>query len=437
MSQQQTIVVPDIGDFKDVEVIEVLVKPGDRVAQNDSLITLESDKAAMEIPSPVAGTVADLRVAVGSRVSKGSPILLLEVGEEAKKEAAPTTAEPSPTSSAAKPSPEGLPESRLQAEPVAGMPVAEERATPPSAEGVGAIPHASPAVRRFARELGADLAKIQGSGPKGRILKEDVQAYVKAKLQRAEVSATPGFVLPEAPQVDFSQFGPIDRLPLSRIQKLSAANLHRTWLTIPHVTQHDEADVTELEAFRESLKVEAGERGLKLTLLPFVIKAAVASLKAFPRFNASLSADGETLILKQYFHVGFAVDTAEGLVVPVIRDADRKGIWELAAELHALGEKARGRKLRTTDLQGGTFTISSLGGIGGIAFTPIINAPEVAILGVSRVQVRPVYRDGQFVPRRLLPLSLSYDHRVIDGAEGIRFLTHLNQSLQDLRRLLL
>ncbi|HWP00937.1 MAG TPA: dihydrolipoyllysine-residue acetyltransferase [Methylococcus sp.] len=430
MSQQQTIVVPDIGDFKDVEVIEVLVKPGDQVAQNDSLITLESDKAAMEIPSPVAGTVADLRVAVGSRVSKGTPILLLEVGEEAKKEAAPAAAEPPPAPAlpAAKPSPEELPEPRLQPEPVAAVPVAEE---------AGAIPHASPAVRRFARELGADLAKIQGSGPKGRILKEDVQAYIKAKLQRAEAPATLGFALPEAPQVDFSQFGPIDRLPLSRIQKLSAANLHRTWLTIPHVTQHDEADVTELEAFRESLKGEAGERGVKLTLLPFVIKAALASLKAFPRFNASLSADGESLILKQYYHIGFAVDTPEGLVVPVIRDADRKGIWDLAAELHALGEKARGRKLRTTDLQGGTFTISSLGGIGGTAFTPIINAPEVAILGISRVQIRPVYREGQFVPRRLLPLSLSYDHRVIDGAEGIRFLTHLNQSLQDLRRLLL
>jgi pyruvate dehydrogenase E2 component (dihydrolipoamide acetyltransferase) len=437
MSQQQTIVVPDIGDFKDVEVIEVLVKPGDRVAQNDSLITLESDKAAMEIPSPVAGTVADLRVAVGSRVSKGTPILLLDVSEEAKREAAPAAAEPPPPPPAAKPSPEVLPEPRLQPEAVAVVPVAEERPVLPSAEEAGTIPHASPAVRRFARELGADLAKIQGSGPKGRILKEDVQAYVKAKLQWAEVPSAFGLALPEAPQIDFSQFGPIDRLPLSRIQKLSAANLHRTWLTIPHVTQHDEADVTELEAFRESLKAEAGERGVKLTLLPFVIKAAVASLKAFPRFNASLSADGESLILKQYYHIGFAVDTAEGLVVPVIRDADRKGIWDLAAELHVLGEKARGRKLRTTDLQGGTFTISSLGGIGGTAFTPIINAPEVAILGISRVQIRPVYREGQFVPRRLLPLSLSYDHRVIDGAEGIRFLTHLNQSLQDLRRLLL
>lgn len=437
MSQQQTIVVPDIGDFKDVEVIEVLVKPGDRVAQNDSLITLESDKAAMEIPSPIAGTVADLRVAVGSRVSKGSPILLLEVGEETKEETASAAAESLPAPPAAERLPEELPAPRLQPEPVAGIPVVEELTTPPSKEGVGAIPHASPAVRRFARELGADLAKIQGSGPKGRILKEDVQTYVKARLQRAEAPTTQVFALPEAPQVDFSQFGPIERLPLSRIQKLSAANLHRSWITIPHVTQHEEADVTELEAFRESLKGEAGERGVKLTLLPFVIKAAVASLKAFPRFNASLSVDGESLILKQYYHIGFAVDTSEGLVVPVIRDADRKGIWDLAAELHALGEKARGRKLRNTDLQGGTFTISSLGGIGGIAFTPIINAPEVAILGISRVQIRPVYRDGQFLPRRLLPLSLSYDHRVIDGAEGIRFLIHLNQSLQDLRRLLL
>ncbi|MDF9392997.1 MULTISPECIES: dihydrolipoyllysine-residue acetyltransferase [Methylococcus] len=440
MAQEQTVVVPDIGDFKDVEIIEVLVKPGDKVAANDSLITLESDKAAMEIPSPYSGTVTEVHVSVGSKVSMGTPILQLRADEEAAASAAVAPAEPAPLEpaaalAAAAPLPaapsagnntQAIPASVPA--PPAPMPVAEEGAGPA---------HASPAVRRFARELGVDVAKVRGTGPKGRILKTDVQSFVKQAVAKAERVGGSGFAVPEMPEIDFAQFGPIERQPLSRIQKLSSANLHRTWLTIPHVTQHDEADITELESFRTALKAESVKRDVKLTLLPFIIKAAVAALKDFPRFNASLAPNGEELILKSYYHVGFAVDTPDGLVVPVIRDADTKGIWDIAAELAAIGDKARSKKLRTADLQGGTFTVSSLGGIGGTAFTPIINAPEVAILGVSKAQLRPVFQDGQFVPRLMLPLSLSYDHRVIDGADGVRFITHVSSLLADMRRVLL
>ncbi|WP_017365766.1 dihydrolipoyllysine-residue acetyltransferase [Methylococcus capsulatus] len=436
MAQEQTVVVPDIGDFKDVEIIEVLVKPGDKVAANDSLITLESDKAAMEIPSPYSGTVTELHVRVGSKVSMGTPILQLreDEGTDASGAASapvePAPAEPvSPPPAAAAPAAgdtQAVPASAPT--PPAPMPVAEEGSGPA---------HASPAVRRFARELGVDVAKVRGTGPKGRILKTDVQSFVKQAVATAERTGGGGFAAPAMPEIDFAQFGPIERQPLSRIQKLSSANLHRTWLTVPHVTQHDEADITELEAFRNALKAESAKRGVKLTLLPFIIKAAVAALKDFPRFNASVAPNGEELILKRYYHVGFAVDTPDGLVVPVIRDADTKGIWDIAAELAAIGDKARGKKLRTADLQGGTFTVSSLGGIGGIAFTPIINAPEVAILGVSKAQLRPVFQDGQFVPRLMLPLSLSYDHRVIDGADGVRFVTHVSSLLADMRRVLL
>ncbi|AAU90978.1 MULTISPECIES: dihydrolipoyllysine-residue acetyltransferase [Methylococcus] len=436
MAQEQTVVVPDIGDFKDVEIIEVLVKPGDKVAANDSLITLESDKAAMEIPSPYSGTVTELHVRVGSKVSMGTPILQLreDEGTDASGAASapvePAPAEPvSPPPAAAAPAAgdtQAVPASAPT--PPAPMPVAEEGSGPA---------HASPAVRRFARELGVDVAKVRGTGPKGRILKTDVQSFVKQAVATAERTGGGGFAVPAMPEIDFAQFGPIERQPLSRIQKLSSANLHRTWLTVPHVTQHDEADITELEAFRNALKAESAKRGVKLTLLPFIIKAAVAALKDFPRFNASVAPNGEELILKRYYHVGFAVDTPDGLVVPVIRDADTKGIWDIAAELAAIGDKARGKKLRTADLQGGTFTVSSLGGIGGIAFTPIINAPEVAILGVSKAQLRPVFQDGQFVPRLMLPLSLSYDHRVIDGADGVRFVTHVSSLLADMRRVLL
>ncbi|MEW6037376.1 MAG: dihydrolipoyllysine-residue acetyltransferase [Pseudomonadota bacterium] len=445
MAQEQTVVVPDIGDFKDVEIIEVLVKPGDKVAANDSLITLESDKAAMEIPSPYAGTVAELHVAVGSKVSMGTPILLLRADEGAEAPvAAAAPAEPAaaPAPAVAGPAPAPRAEAPAAAAPVpppaspASTPVAEACPGPGSGKGLGPA-HASPAIRRFARELGVDVAKVRGTGPKGRILKADIQTFVKNAVAKAEWPGTGGFALPEMPEIDFSQFGPIERAPLSRIQKLSSANLHRTWLTLPHVTQHDEADITELEAFRNELKAESARRGVKLTPLPFIIKAVVAALKDFPRFNASLAPNGEELILKRYYHVGFAVDTPDGLVVPVIRDADAKGIWDIAAELAAIGDKARGKKLRTADLQGGTFTVSSLGGIGGTAFTPIINAPEVAILGISKAQMRPVFQDGAFVPRLMLPLSLSYDHRVIDGADGVRFITHVSSLLADMRRVLL
>jgi pyruvate dehydrogenase E2 component (dihydrolipoamide acetyltransferase) len=308
------------------------------------------------------------------------------------------------------------------------------------AEGQAMPPHASPAIRKFARELGVSLARVKGTGPKGRISREDVQQFVKQSLQRAEQSPSAsvgGFAWPAAPEVDFSRFGPVESLALSRIQKLSGPNLHRNWVSIPHITQFDEADITDLEAFRVSLKAEGERRGIKLSFLPFVMKAVAASLKAFPSFNASLALGGDTLILKKYFHIGVAVDTPEGLVVPVIRDVDQKSVFELGAELVDVSQRARNKKLRGADLEGGCFTISSLGGIGGTAFTPIINAPEVAILGLSRSLMKPVYQNGQFVPRLMLPLSLSYDHRVIDGAQGARFIVHLGNTLADLRRVLL
>jgi pyruvate dehydrogenase E2 component (dihydrolipoamide acetyltransferase) len=438
MAIETTITVPDIGNYKDVEIIEVLVKPGDTIRTEDSLITLESDKAAMEIPSPSSGTVKAMNVKVGDRVSEGTPILTLlaeDVSEAAAAPAAkPPQAEPEPAA-AAKAAEAPAPE---VAQPVAA--IAEKSRPSPAAILAEPVPeagkpHASPSVRRFARELGADIGKIKGSGPKGRILREDVQSFVKASLQRPAPAL--GFAFPESPEIDFAQYGPIETRPLSRIKKLSAANLHRNWVTIPHVTHHEEADITELEAFRQSLKAEAERQDLRVTLLPFLIKAVVTTLKAFPNFNASLAPNGEELILKQYYHVGLAIDTPEGLVVPPVRDADRKGVFQLARELAELGERARGKKLRTPELQGGTFTISSLGGIGGTGFTPIINAPEVAILGVSKAQTKPGYRDGQIVPRLMLPLSLSFDHRVIDGADAARFCAYLAQVLTDLRRVLL
>ena len=437
MAMEKTITVPDIGNYKDVEIIEVLVKPGDTIQTEDSLITLESDKAAMEIPSPSTGTVKAMNVKVGDRVSQGTPILTLLVEEApgAAPAAKPPQAEPAPAEAAKAaeaPTRALVPE---VAQPVAAKPQPSPAAIPAEAVMETGTPHASPSVRRFARELGADIARIKGSGAKGRILKEDVQAFVKASLQRPAPAL--GFALPELPEIDFAQYGPVETRPLSRIKKLSAANLHRNWVTIPHVTHHEEADITELEAFRQSLKAEAERQDLRITLLPFLIKAVVATLKAFPSFNASLAPNGEELILKQYYHVGVAIDTPEGLVVPPVRDADRKGVFELARELAELGERARGKKLRTPELQGGTFTISSLGGIGGTGFTPIINAPEVAILGVAKAQIKPAYRDGQLAPRLMLPLSLAFDHRVIDGADAARFCAHLAQVLTDLRRVLL
>jgi pyruvate dehydrogenase E2 component (dihydrolipoamide acetyltransferase) len=453
------VVVPDIGDFKNVDIIEVLVAPGDVVKAEQSLITLESDKASMEIPSPESGMVKELRVKVGDKVSQGSPILMLEVGGEA---ARPTPTAAAPASPTAPERPDAKPEFKQAAEvqttlPAPGPvppPAARPEAPPPEAPRTGRPPpagtlpedkeveqglvkaHASPSVRRFARELGVDLSKVRGTGPKDRVLKDDVQAYVKAELSQPERTGT-GFALPEMPQVDFAAFGPIEVQPFTRIKKLSGANLHRNWLHIPHVTQFDEADITDLEAFRRAQAGEAEKRGVKLTLLTFLMKASVAALKAFPDFNASLDAGGESLVLKKYFHIGVAVDTPQGLVVPVIRDVDRKGLFDLAGELRELSAKAREGKLVPRDLQGGCFTISSLGGLGGTHFTPIVNAPEVAILGVSRAQMRPVYENGQFVPRLILPLALSYDHRVIDGAAGVRFTSYLANLLTDTRRLLL
>ncbi|MFH1045140.1 MAG: dihydrolipoyllysine-residue acetyltransferase [Pseudomonadota bacterium] len=443
MSSITEVKVPDIGDFKDVDVIEILVKPGDSVAKEASLITIESDKATMEIPSPAAGVVKELRVKLGDKVGEGSLILLLEAspGEAPAAQTAKSAELSAPSAPAPKP-----------AAAVASIPIPRPAPVPlePVAEVPAFKPHAGPSVRKFARELGADLAKLKGSGPKGRITQEDVQAFVKGVMTQAPARASaaaapaPGvpFNLPDWPQVDFAKFGPVESKPLSRIKKLSGANLHRNWISIPHVTQFDEADITELEAFRKESGAASERQGFNLTMLAFMIKACVTALRRYPEFNASLDRGGENLVLKKYFHIGVAVDTPDGLVVPVIRDADRKGVYDLARELAEVSKLARERKLKPGDMQGGTFSISSLGGIGGTAFTPIINAPEVAILGVSKAAMRPVWvggknGDGQFVPRLMLPLSLSYDHRVLDGAAAARFTTYLASVLSDIRRSLL
>ncbi len=433
--------VPDIGDFKDVEVIELLVKPGDAVVKEQSLVTLESDKATMEIPSPQAGLVRELVVKLGDKVSEGSLILRLEDGG-AKAEADQT---PPPRASAAPPAPPpSAPVGGIEGvapAPVHGRPVPRE-----PREAIVSTPHASPSVRLFARELGVDLGRVQGSGPKGRILKEDVQAFVKGAIAGKAgappaAEAKPGgalpFSLPAWPEVDFAKFGPVEVKPLSRIQKLSGPNLHRNWISIPHVTQFEEADITDLEAFRKENTAITEKQGFKLTMLAFLIKACVTALRQHPQFNASLDKAGENLVIKKYFHIGVAVDTPEGLVVPVIRDADRKGVFDLARELAEVSRLARERKLKPGDMQGGTFSISSLGGIGGTAFTPIINAPEVAILGVAKSHMRPVWTGKEFAPRLMLPLALSYDHRVIDGASAARFTAYLANVLSDIRRTLL
>jgi pyruvate dehydrogenase E2 component (dihydrolipoamide acetyltransferase) len=424
-----TVKVPDIGDFKDVAVIEVLVKPGDAVAPEQSLITVESDKATMEIPSPAAGKVMALKLKVGDKVSEGTAILELEA-----EGAAPA---PAPAPPETKPS-------RAQAEPAA-VPQASAPQRPPvpvePRDATQAKPHASPSVRKFARELGVDLARVKGSGPKGRIGHADVQAFVKGALAAAPVPTAKGgaqpFNLPAWPEVDFAKFGPVDAKPLTRLQKLSGPNLHRNWVSIPHVTQFDEADITDLEAFRKSNTAETEKQGFKLTMLAFLVKACVTALRQHPNLNASLDSGGGELILKKYYNIGVAVDTPDGLVVPVVRDADRKGVFDVARELAEISKLARDKKLKPGDMQGGTFSISSLGGIGGTAFTPIINAPEVAILGVSRSALRPVWNGTAFVPRLMLPLSLSYDHRVIDGAAAARFTAYLASVLVDIRRSLL
>ncbi len=441
----QEVTVPDIGDFADVEVIEVMVKPGDTVQAEDPLIMLESDKASMEVPSPAAGTVKEVKVKAGDRVSEGTLIVLLEgaggadaVATKADKPPeADTPAEKAPSAPSAPKAP--------APEPAGGPRPAP--AAPPVDEAGFAKAHASPAVRAFARELGVDLARIgEGSGRKGRILKEDVQAFVKKVMQGQAAPAAAGAPAADGgaalglipwPKVDFSKFGPVESKPLSRIKKISGANLHRNWVMIPHVTNHDDADITDLEAFRVQLnkEQEKAKSGIKVTMLAFLIKACVQALKQFPEFNASL--DGDNLVLKQYFHVGFAADTPNGLVVPVIRDADKKGLFVIAQEMSELAKKAREGKLGPADMSGGCFSISSLGGIGGRYFTPIINAPEVAILGVCRANQEPVWDGKQFVPRLMLPLSLSWDHRVIDGAAAARFNAYLAALLADFRRAML
>jgi pyruvate dehydrogenase E2 component (dihydrolipoamide acetyltransferase) len=427
-----TVKVPDIGDFKDVPVIEVFVKPGDTVKAEDALVTLESDKATMDVPAPSAGIIKELKVKVGDKVSEGSAILTLEAAGAAADKPAPTPqAQPSPgegSTATAQPALDEAKESR----PEAPAPVDREAFK---------AAHASPSVRAFARALGVDLAKLKGTGPKERILQEDVQSYVKQALSTAPAAAAAGAATGVAlgllpwPQIDFTKFGAIESKPLSRIKKISGANLHRNWVMIPHVTNCDDADITELEAFRVLLNKENEKSGIKVTMLAFLIKACVAALKKFPDFNASL--DGDNLVYKKYYNIGFAADTPNGLVVPVVKNADQKGVLAIAKEMGELSSKAREGKLGPTDMQGGCFSISSLGGIGGTYFTPIINAPEVAILGVCRSSTRPVWDGKQFAPRLILPLSLSYDHRVIDGATAARFNSFLVGLLVDMRRTVL
>jgi pyruvate dehydrogenase E2 component (dihydrolipoamide acetyltransferase) len=436
-----TVVVPDIGDFADVAVIELFVKPGDTVKAEQSLITVESDKASMEIPSSHAGVVRELKVALGDRVSKGSPILVLDAAGAASA-SAPAAAAPAAPAAVPAPAPAMPPPAAPVAAPA--LPAHE-----PSA-GAGKLPHASPSVRKLARELGVPLDEVPASGPKGRITHDDVQAFVKrvmagdaqtaaaAKKAPAAAPAAAGGAFPGLlpwPQVDFAKFGEVERKDLSRIRKISGANLHRNWVVIPHVTNHDDADITDLEAFRVQLNKEHEKSGVKVTMLAFMIKAAVASLKKFPEFNASL--DGDQLVLKKYFHIGFAADTPNGLVVPVIKDADRKGILQISQEMSELAKKARDGKLSPGEMSGGCFSISSLGGIGGRYFTPIINAPEVAIMGVCKSSWEPKWDGKAFVPRLMLPLSLSWDHRVIDGAAAARFNVHFSSLLADFRRIAL
>jgi pyruvate dehydrogenase E2 component (dihydrolipoamide acetyltransferase) len=449
MAVATEVSVPDIGDFADVPVIEIHVTGGDVVSNEDPLITLESDKATMDIPSPAAGTVRELRVKVGDLVSRGSPILLLDT-DGAEVEPPPLTDQQEPPAldegdlaAAREPAARSLAEAPVAgATAGAGEVGAAAGASAAAGAGAGAAAladfegvHAGPGVRRLARELGLDLSALAGTGPKGRITKEDVIGAVRGPAPAAAAAAGAG--IPEVPAQDFSKFGPVEVRPLTRIQRLSGPALHRSWLNVPHVTHDDEADITDLDAYRRDLDAEAKADGYRVTLLAFLMKASVSALREYPRFNSSLTPDKDALIFKGYYHLGVAVDTPEGLVVPVIRDVDRKGIRELSRELGAVSARAREGKLGPADLQGACFTISSLGGIGGSGFTPIVNAPEVAILGVVRSKMAPVWDGSAFVPRLMLPLSLSYDHRVIDGALAARFARYLCHLLEDVRRLVL
>ena len=459
MATPLKILVPDIGGFKDVSVIDVLVKDGQQIEKESPMITLETEKAAMDVPSPAAGRIAQVKLKKGDKVSEGSLILLLDSGEEAQ--AAGAAAKPaadakpaggaksaddakpavSPQAADAKPAggssspPVPAPErAEREAGAVEARPAAPTHPATIIDEAAFSKAYASPSVRKFARELGADLGKISGTGPKSRITHEDVKAYVKTLLTASAGAA--GGSLPKVPEVDFAKFGAVDVQPLTRIQRISGARLQASWINLPHVTQHDDADITDLEIARVALKGKAEQEGVRLTPLAFIVRACIVALKEFPRFNASLDASGQNLVFKKYFHIGFAADTPNGLVVPVIRDADRGNLFDIARALAAMSEKARAGKLTAAEMQGGSFTISSLGGIGGTAFTPIINAPEVAILGVSKASHKPVFDKGAFVPRLMLPLSLSYDHRVIDGAEAARFIVFLSKTLGDVKALL-
>ena len=433
-SRTETVTVPDLGDIDGAEIIEVSVAAGDVLEAEQVIAVLESDKASLEIPVPQAGTVESVIIKVGDKVSTGDPLLTLavsggDVAPEAKENTATSSASVSQTSASDK---------QEQNKQEQAKPTQTSTAIPAAANSPGKAVHAGPAVRKLAREMGVDLGQVPGTGPKNRILKEDVHAWVKQRLESQSAPATgSGGMSLDLPDIDFSQFGDVEREELNKLRKVSAQNLHRSWLTIPHVTQHDNADITDLEAFRKQQNKALEREGVKLTMLAFLVAACAKALKEFPRFNSSLENSGEALIHKHYINIGIAVDTPNGLVVPVIKDADKKTLKEIAQEMGELAEKARNRKLTPADMKGGTFSISSLGGIGGTAFTPIVNWPEVAILGVSRSDMQPVWDGNQFVPRLTLPLSLSYDHRVIDGADAARFTTYLSQLLSDMRRVLL
>ena len=446
MSEQITLVVPDIGDFDAVPVIEVLVQVGDSINAEDGLVTLESDKATMDVPAPSNGKIISLAVKVGDDLKQGDIIGVLEISESTQESNAPSEALPSD------PPADSLVEAVTQEQAPAAVPPTDNRiddfkqstpkvppiAPPPGQRAGIASVHASPSIRRYARELGADLTQVRGSGPKGRILKEDVKTWIHLQLSKANSQGeNSGLGIPPIPEIDFSEFGEIEVEAFSRIQKLSAPHLHRAWLNIPHVTHHDEADITETEAFRKSLKAEYADQGTRITLLAFIMKAVVGSLKKFPHFNSSLSPDGKSFILKKYFHIGIAVDTPNGLMVPVIRDVDRLSIFEISEALTDISTRAREGKLKASELKGGCMSISSLGGIGGTAFTPIVNSPEVAILGITRSKMQPHWNGTEFEPRLMLPLDLSYDHRAIDGAQAARFMAYLVSLFVDVRRLLL
>jgi pyruvate dehydrogenase E2 component (dihydrolipoamide acetyltransferase) len=439
MSKIKDVLVPDIGEFDAVEVIEVLVKSGDAVSVEDPLLTMESDKASMDVPSPFSGTVKTVKIKAGDKVSQNDLILTLVV-KELETAVTETSAE-TENSEATAPETKDIVSTRKSESTSSGA-VSKEpaRRPPPIVMSVNQKSflraHASPSIRKFARELGVDLSQVHGSGRKERITKEDVQEFVKQALGgTASGTAAAGSGIPAMPEIDFSKFGPVEIKPLSRIQKKAAVNLHRGWLNLPIVTHHDEADITELEYFRKSLKDEAAKQGVKVTPLVFLLKACAVAIRKHPNFNSSLTADKENLVLKKYLNIGVAVDTPDGLVVPVIRDVEQKGLLELAKELGEVSEKARAKKLKTNDIQGGCFSISSLGGIGGTAFTPLVNAPEVAILGVTRSRMMPVWNGKEFLPRLMLPMDLTYDHRVIDGAQAARFMVDLCEILSDMRRM--